>query len=200
VAIGLALAASLGCGGVEPASALSYVERIEQDRRAKDEMFLTASDSPLLADRREEFMPLAYFPVEPAYHVAAALKVGDVEPAIRMPTSTGLLRPMRRAGRLQFSINGRPYELTAFVEAGDRAMARLFVPFGDLTNGTESYAAGRYLDLDRTASGLYDLDFNRAYHPYCYYNPTYDCPYPPAENRLRTPIRAGERMRSAGTD
>ena len=47
-------------------------------------------------------------------------------------------------------------------------MARLFVPFADMTNGAETYAAGRYLDLDRTPTGLYDLDFNRAYHPYCY--------------------------------
>ena len=71
----------------------------------------------------------------------------------------------------------------------------LFVPFTDLTSGTETYPAGRYLDLDRTPTGIYVIDFNRAYHPYCYYNPTFDCPYPPAENRLRIPIRAGERLK-----
>ena len=75
--------------------------------------------------------------------------------------------------------------------------ARLFVPFADQTNGTETYPAGRYLDLTRTATGLYDLDFNRAYHPYCYFNDEYDCPFPPAENRLGIPIRAGERMKGA---
>ena len=58
----------------------------------------------------------------------------------------------------------------------------------------ETYPGGRYLELDRTATGIYDLDFNRAYHPFCYYNPKYDCPYPPRENRLTTPIRAGEKM------
>jgi uncharacterized protein (DUF1684 family) len=81
------------------------------------------------------------------------------------------------------------------VEANDRAMLQLFVPFADQTNGTETYAAGRYLDLDRQSSTLYDLDFNRAYHPYCFYNPQYDCPYPPRENRLAVPIRSGERIR-----
>ena len=45
------------------------------------------------------------------------------------------------------------------------------------------------------ASGFYDLDFNRAYHPYCVYNPQYDCPYPPRENRLSMPIRSGERLK-----
>ena len=64
-----------------------------------------------------------------------------------------------------------------------------------ITSGTETYPAGRYLDLDRNATGIYVIDFNRAYHPYCYYNLTFDCPYPPAENRLTVPIRAGERMR-----
>jgi len=73
-------------------------------------------------------------------------------------------------------------------------MRRLFVPFGDLTNGNETYPGGRYLDLDRTATGIYDLDFNRAYHPFCVYNSSYDCPYPPRENRLAVPIRAGERL------
>jgi uncharacterized protein (DUF1684 family) len=71
---------------------------------------------------------------------------------------------------------------------------RLFLPFGDATSGTETYGGGRYLELDRTPTGLYDLDFNRAYHPYCVYNVTYDCPVPPRENYLTIAIRAGERL------
>ena len=68
------------------------------------------------------------------------------------------------------------------------------MPFTDLTSGAETYAAGRYLELDRTATGIYTIDFNRAFHPYCYYNDTYDCPYPPPSNRLPTPVRAGEKL------
>jgi len=100
---------------------------------------------------------------------------------------------MRRIGTLAFTLRGEPLTLGAFVEADDAELRRLFVPFGDLTNGTETYPGGRYLDLDRTATGIYDLDFNRAYHPFCFFNPKYDCPYPPPENRLKTPVRAGER-------
>src|SRR6185369_6175147 len=95
-----------------------------------------------------------------------------------------------------FSLKAQPMKLTAFVEA-DAGLERLFVPFSDLTSGTETYAAGRYLDLDRNGSGIYEVDFNRAYQPYCYYNPTYECPYPPAENRLKIPVRAGERMKKS---
>jgi uncharacterized protein (DUF1684 family) len=116
------------------------------------------------------------------------------EDVMEMPTSTGLRRPMRRIGTLEFTLKGARRSLTAFAEADDNELRRLFVPFGDLTNGAETYQGGRYLDLDRTATGLYDLDFNRAYNPFCVFNPSYDCPIPPRENRLDIPVRAGEKM------
>ena len=59
-----------------------------------------------------------------------------------------------------------------------------------------TYAGGRFMDLDRNATGIYEVDFNRAYVPYCYYNPTFECPLPPKENRLTIPVRAGERLKS----
>ena len=75
-------------------------------------------------------------------------------------------------------------------------MEKLFVPFGDLTNGSGTYRGGRYMNLRRTATGLYDLDFNQAFHPYCVYNPAWICPVPPRENRLQVAIPAGERLAS----
>jgi uncharacterized protein (DUF1684 family) len=53
------------------------------------------------------------------------------------------------------------------------------------------------MDLERNTTGIYEVDFNRSYIPYCYYNPTYECPYPPAENRLKIPVRAGERIKKS---
>ena len=150
-------------------------------------------------NRKAALLPLAYFPIDPDYSVAAVLKPSTERAVIQMPTSVGSERQMRRVGMLSFSLKGQPLRLSAFIEAGAPNMDRLFVPFTDLTSGTETYPAGRYLDLDRNAAGLYIIDFNRAYHPYCYYNPTYDCPYPPAENRLKIPIRAGERMKKTKT-
>jgi uncharacterized protein (DUF1684 family) len=96
-------------------------------------------------------------------------------------------------GTLEFTLKGQPMTLGAFVEAG-ADVNRLFVPFSDMTSGTETYAAGRYLELDRTPTGIYTIDFNKAFNPYCYYNDDYDCPYPPRESRLPLPIRAGERL------
>lgn len=183
------------CGGPAPvASDASYEVQLEANRQAKDDAFRTEKDSPIPEAQRTELLPLSYFPIDLEYRTPAVLAPAESSSILEMPTSTGQIRNMRRAGLLEFALKGQPMKLTAFVEADDRVMARLFVPFADMTSGTETYAAGRYLDLDRTATGLYDLDFNRAYHPYCYYDANYDCPYPPQENRLRTPIRAGERL------
>ncbi len=71
--------------------------------------------------------------------------------------------------------------------------ATLFMPFRDATSGQETYASGRYIELKENTSGIYDLDFNRAYNPYCAYNSEFSCPVPPAENILKVPIRAGEK-------
>ena len=191
----LLLAAALAACA-QPAPERSFADQVLADRAVKDRAFREDPSSPVPAADRATFPPLAYFPPDESYRVPASLRVsaGDAGRIIKMPTSTGQLRDMVRIGSLEFSLRGQALKLSAFAEAADRRVDRLFVPFADLTTGTETYAGGRYLDLDRTATGLYVIDFNGAYHPYCFYNPEYDCPFPPAENRLPVPIRAGERM------
>ena len=189
-AVALALASAAACS--KPP--VPYPDQIAAWHEEKDRFMRESSESPVPADRRASFPPLPYFPVDPAYRVPASLELAPPGAAVEMPTSTGKRRQMRHVGTLAFTLNGQPLSLGAFVEADDNTMRRLFVPFGDLTNGVESYPGGRYLDLERTASGVYDLDFNRAYHPFCLFNPAYDCPYPPPQSRMKVPIRAGERL------
>jgi uncharacterized protein (DUF1684 family) len=175
-----------------------YPDGINAMHSTKDEFMRRSADSPIPPERRASFPPLSYFPVEPEYRVPAVLTVARGQDILEIPTSRGERRPHQRVGKLSFTLKGQLVTLTAFVEVGQEDLRHLFVPFGDLTNGTETYPGGRYLDLERTPTGIYDLDFNRAYHPFCYYNPAYDCPYPPRENRLQIPVRAGERMGPAG--
>jgi uncharacterized protein len=179
----------------KPPETKDYASKIAADRAAKDASF-AAGDDPIPKARHAEFLPLAYFPIEPDYNVPAQLNRIDDPTIIEMPTSTGTNRKMRRVGTLAFALKGQPLKLTAFNEVGEDP-SRLFVPFSDLTSGTETYPAGRFMDLDRNRTGIYEVDFNRAYIPYCYYNPTYECPYPPPENRLKIPVRAGERMKKS---
>jgi uncharacterized protein (DUF1684 family) len=170
-----------------------YASEIAAWRNEKD-AFMRGAKSPVPAGTRATFPPLPYFPVDEQYRVPAALKTGDSDVVIELSTTSGQMRRMRRVGTLSFTLKGQPLTLTAFADTDDRSLSRLFVPFGDLTNGTETYQGGRYLDLDRTASGIYDLDFNRGYHPFCIFDSRYECPIPPRENRLKIPIRAGEKL------
>jgi uncharacterized protein (DUF1684 family) len=188
------LALTIACTAAEA----PYTEEIAAWRTSKDQFMRQSDESPIPPDRRASFPPLSYFPIEPEYRVPASLAVNRGAEVIEIPTSRGERRPHQRVGKLSFTLKGQLLTLTAFIEVGQQDLRSLFVPFGDLTNGTETYPGGRYLALERTATGIYDLDFNRAYHPFCYYNPKYDCPYPPRENRLPIPIRAGERMDPAG--
>lgn len=170
-----------------------YVTQIQAARAAKDESFRAQPNEPVPPSKLNEFLPLKYFPPDPEYVVPASLQPAAERIVVEMPTSTGKIRKQQRVGVLEFTLKGQPLTLGAFVEAG-ADVNRLFVPFSDMTSGTETYAAGRYLELDRTSSGVYTIDFNKAYNPYCYYNPDFDCPYPPRESRLPLPIRAGERL------
>jgi uncharacterized protein len=188
-------AASWTSGGCSPPHE-NYTEKIANQRAQKDEFLRQSADIILPADR-EKFLPLSYFAIDESYAVPAQLQPAQDRQRMEVPTSTGKLRAMERVGFLQFTVKGQPLQLSALVDAGTPKIDRLSVLFSDLTSGTETYQAGRYMDLDPTATGIYIVDFNLAYHPYCYYNPEYDCPYPPPENRLKVPIRAGEKLRAA---
>jgi uncharacterized protein (DUF1684 family) len=179
----------------KPPEDKDYATRLAADREAKNKQFMT-EDEPVPKARKSTLLPLAYFPIDPDYNVPAALKTADTETIVEMPTSTGKPRRQRIVGTLEFVLKGEPLKLTASVDADAPNLNHITVMFTDLTSGTETYPGGRYIDLDRNGSGIYELDFNRAYNPYCYYNESYECPYPPPENRLKVPIRVGERLAS----
>jgi len=103
---------------------------------------------------------------------------------------------MRYIGDLVFSFQGETLRLRLY-HAGEGVGTSVFVPFRDATSGEESYGAGRYLMLELNEADEYDLDFNRAFNPYCAYTDDFECPFPPAENDLPVPIRAGERVWAA---
>ena len=188
-----------GCvsGPPPPVDERPYEDRVLADRARKDAEFKASDNrfSPVPAEKRAAFPPLAYYPVRAEYRAPAALTEIRSDPpvVIELPNTAHQLERKVKVGTLSFTLAGAPYKLSAFGErVGD--VRRLWVPFRDLTSGLETYGGGRYLDLDQTATGLYDLDFNRAYNPYCVYDASWICPYPPTENRLEIAIRAGERL------
>jgi len=191
------LVAAACTSGPGPVDNRPYLEQLQADRAAKDDAFRRGRDSPIPAESRAAFAGLHYYTVDPAYRVPAFLTVEQPNPPliIELQTSSTERQRMRKVGNLGFTLGDAAYKLTAFAESNSGSVDRLFVPFGDLTNVSDTYHGGRFLDLDKTPTGLYDLDFNRAYHPYCVYNPSYICPVPPNENRLAVAIPAGEKLK-----
>jgi uncharacterized protein (DUF1684 family) len=175
---------------------IDYTEAIEGSRAEKDAYFKNSHGSPIPEAERGAFTALPYYPVDPSLRfegLALEPYTGDEPSNFQIPTSDGKLRPAHRAGVLAFEIGGHRYALTAYTFDGGGEES-LFVPFLDPTSGTETYGAGRYLDLDPEDDGTYTLDFNLAYHPSCVYDVRFSCPLTPRENRLPVRIEAGERL------
>ena len=202
----ISLVAAAGCtSGPSGDDSAAFSARVAEARAKKDREFLQLPDcgrgadpcSPVPPAKRQATLPLKYFPPDQSYSTAASLRLADQRPIFEMPTSTGAVRRMQRVGVLEFMLNGQPMKLGAFVEEGTQQITELFVPFADETTGKETYEAGRYLQLRPTSTNLYEIDFNEAFNPYCAYNKTYECPYPPPSNRLKVAIRAGEKAPSA---
>lgn len=177
---------------------LSYEEAVRQFRADKDDFFGTSEGSPIPAGERAAFTGLPYYAIDPSLRfddLTLEPYAGDEPVRFQIPTSDGGLRPATRAGVLRFPLGGEDRVLTAYTFEGAEG-GYLFVPFLDATSGSETYGAGRYLDLEPEDDGTYSLDFNLAYHPSCVYDPKYSCPLTPPENRLPIRIEAGERLAS----
>ena len=176
---------------------VDYPTAVAMYRADKDEYFREGQGSPIPEAERAGFEGLPYFDVDESlrFEGLELEPYAGTEPAsFQIPTSDGQLRPAERAGTLTFELAGTPHRLTGYRLAGSGSNS-LFVPFLDATSGTETYGAGRYMDLEPDpADGTYVVDFNLAYHPSCVYDAKFSCPLTPAENRLPVRIEAGERL------
>ncbi|MCS6894560.1 MAG: DUF1684 domain-containing protein [Bacteroidia bacterium] len=159
----------------------NYFYTLEQLRRQKDSLFKSSDRSPIPSEQRERFSKLNYFSVDSMWRLqgryiplpnALAPVVGRVE--VELPSLDSCTKPAR---------------LLVYGGKGGET----YIAFWDSTAAYGlTYEGGRYVPVEIQGQSAC-LDFNRAYFPYCAYNPNYIClPYPP-ENRICLPIRAGER-------
>ena len=92
-------------------------------------------------------------------------------------------------GEVHVEIAGRMYQLRPF-NSGNLEI----IVFRDATSGQETYSMGRMLIVEKMDNGTVKLDFNRAFLPPCAFSPFFNCPMPPASNRIDAFIRAGEKQ------
>ncbi len=165
-------------------------------RETRDELFRTHPQSPLPAADREDFEGLDYYDYDPAVRVLAEVKAAEPK-RYEIGTSGDGAYAFTRFGEAAFELGGESLSLELYWLEGYGG--GVFLPVADATSGKETYGAGRYvLDTVKGADlGTQDrrlvLDFNFAYNPSCSYDPAWVCPLATPSNRLRIPIRAGER-------
>lgn len=165
------------------------MNELQAFRAEKDDFFGRHPQSPLTAEQKRDFHGLSYFPEQAALRLE--VEAGELNPKerIEMQTSTGDVQVYVRHSRFRFTVEGQVAELTIY--EGEHGF---FLPFVDSLAGQETYPAGRYLEPEALPGGRFLVDFNLAYNPYCAYNERWSCPLTPFENRLKVPIRAGEKL------
>jgi len=158
-------------------------------RAAKDTFLASDDRSPISEADRESFRGLTYFPPDNSLVFTVDPVPVPPEP-VTISTTTGDQRTYHRVATVDIVVAGRSVTLALY----DSGHPGWFLPFRDATSGSETYGAGRYLDLVANGDGSVTIDFNYAYQPFCAYNDRYSCALPPTENWLDVPVRAGERL------
>lgn len=173
-----------------------YGEELATERKMKDRFMAGHVESPFVTDRVPGFSGLRYFPIASRYLVTARLERLSTPQEAFLRTNRDGQAVVRYLGDLSFRLSGKSLRLRLY-HAGEGVGTSVFVPFRDVTSGRESYGPGRYVTLELNESDVYEIDFNRAFNPYCAYTDSYECAFAPAENDLPVPIRAGEKIWSA---
>lgn len=170
-------------------------ETAEKFQQNLNKEFADLTHSPLTAKDLAVFKSLDFFKIDADYIVEAQFTKAKNEKAFEMKTTTERAPLYVKYGEISFQIKGENFKLNVYqnLELIKRKGFKnhLFLPFSDLTSGNETYIGGRYIDLEIPKEQTIIIDFNKAYNPYCAYNPKYSCPIVPLENDLATYIYAG---------
>jgi uncharacterized protein len=142
------------------------------------------------SEARRSFHGISYFPTSPAWRVEARFEPYEPPRSISVPNVLGHVDSETSPGALVFAHDGKTYRLDPVLERGE---TEYFVIFGDRTNGTDTYGAGRFLYVAPPVNGKTVIDFNKAYNPPCVFTAYATCPLPPRQNKLPFRVEAGEK-------
>ena len=144
--------------------------------------------------RRTGFAGLDYFPVDPSLRVEAKFEPYAALRVLDVPSAQGPPQKAFAPGLVRFTIAGTEHTLEPTVESPEDQT--LFFVFGDATNGTGTYGAGRFLYAGKPKAGETRvlLEFNLAENPPCAFTPYATCPLPLPKNVLPVKIEAGEKV------
>lgn len=142
---------------------------------------------------------LSFYPANKEFLITAQFEKYHDTKGFNMITSSGKMQRYFKYGVIHFKVHDTAQQLYIYQSLDLMKQKKykdyLFIPFGDATSGFTSYGGGRYLDImiSDIKNNVLEIDFNKAYNPYCAYTTGYSCPIPPSENILKVAITAGER-------
>lgn len=139
---------------------------------------------------RRTFAGRVWYPVRSSFRVTGRFVPYNPPRQVSIVNVIGDISAMTSPGYVEFTLNGRSLRLDPVTEPG---ADELFFIFNDLTAGTGTYPAGRFLYTALPKNGVVELDFNRAVSPPCAFTAFATCPLPPKQNRLPLRIEVGER-------
>lgn len=166
-----------------------YQKLVRNHQDSMSVMFTSGANGVIPKNELITAQPLKYFPPNEKYRVKAKFTAIANGKVFKMATTTDRLPEYKAFGIFRFELDGDSLELTLYQSL--EMPEYLFLPFKDMTCGTESYGAGRYLDFKMQDTLNPVIDFNYCYNPLCAYNKEYSCPIPPADNHLKVLIPAG---------
>ncbi len=175
------------------------VQEIISFQKELDAEYKSRDKSPLEPKDKKKFKGHPYYAVDLKYRVVAKLKLVSDSPFTPMRTTTSRLPNYRIFAIAEFTVDGKNFSAPIYQSQDlltkPEYIDYLFFPFTDLTNGTDTYAGGRYIGLRIPKGEELVIDFNQAYHPFCAYNHKYSCPIVPSENHLNIEIKAGVKLK-----
>ena len=168
----------------------AFIQNINNQRIEKNEDMYKSESSPLFnSDYR-----IQYFLPNIDFKVLAKINRLANNDTIKFMTSKGTTKVYLKFALLEFKLKRKIHKLPIYKPSKQSDKNEILLCFNDKTNGISTYEGGRYIDISFKNAQRIEIDFNKAYNPFCFYNAKYICPIPPKENFIDEEIIAGEKI------
>lgn len=190
----------VGQSKVVPWKKSLYLSTYEVDSRKRLRVFVHDLSDPHLSQKRKR----QFFSYNPkTLHDAKWIWLSSPR-TIKMQRSDGSSEEMSTLAELHFFVGGEEQSLSVYDYAEKENIVRqhdsVLLLFRDLSNGRQTYGAGRFMFLPigkkmgqiKTGDKI-SLDFNYSYNPPCSVSKGFHCPLP--QDFINLDIQAGEKYK-----
>ena len=121
-----------------------YVDRILEERKETEKFFKNSNDSPF---KGKKFKGLNYFPPNISFKTNAIIEKLEKADTVLLKTFDNKEVIYLKFAIAKMKLKGEKIALILFKEINNQNKNNVFLLFNDKTNGNQTYAGGRYIDL-----------------------------------------------------